>query len=112
MIMDEMAPNWHLIRQKLSRAKALAEPAARSGALRDIIDEIIVVFESHAPTAWEAHFLMHAIRHVEDGYPAAAAEEIASVLKPRTQQAAITIEPAHLFAASRRTGGAGSAAAA
>lgn len=84
--MQDTAPQWSEIHAKLSRVQTVAGAKARRQALRDVVDDIIAVFENWAPTEWEAHFLLHAIHHIEAGFLVAAAEEIASVLKPRHQQ--------------------------
>lgn len=107
--MEEIIPNWSSVHQKLARARQISEAKARSLALQSVIEDVITVFETWAPTEWEAHFLLHAIRHVENGYPAAAAEEITSVLKPRQQQTALetlhSLEVSGITPASARTGG-------
>ncbi len=108
--MEDTAPNWSAVRQKLSSAQAVGGPKARRLALREVIDDIIKIFETWAPTEWEAHFLLHAIRHIENGYAAVAAEEIASVMKPRHQQAAMDLGRLRLGAPRLRPGNAGSAA--
>lgn len=79
-------PDWRSVREKLAKAQAADGPKARRAALVDVVDEVIRVFEGCEPTAWEAHFLLHAIQHIKGGYPAVATEEILSVLKPRDQQ--------------------------
>jgi hypothetical protein len=84
--MEDPGPNWHAVRQKLAHARTIAGEHARRLALREVIEDVIKVFETSAPTEWEAHFLLYAIHHIDSGYPAVAAEEIASVMKPRHQQ--------------------------
>ena len=73
----------------LAQAQVIPGAKARRLALGAVVDEIIKAFETWAPTEWEAHFLLHAIRHIEGGFPAVAAEEIASVMKPRHQQTTV-----------------------
>ncbi|WP_146002773.1 hypothetical protein [Telmatospirillum siberiense] len=102
--MNETAPDWSEIRQKLSRAQTISDAKARRLALRAVIEDMIEVFEICAPTEWEAHFLLHAIRHVENGYPAVAAEEIASVMKPRPQQTAMEGMHRHNFSGADSRG--------
>lgn len=110
--MEDKAPNWTAVRQKLAAAQAVTGSKARRLALRDVIDDVIKVFETWAPTEWEAHFLLHAIRHIEDGYPAVAAEEIASVMKPRHQQSAMDVALPRLGTPMRSRGSAGASATA
>ncbi len=110
--MEDTAPNWQAVRQKLANAQTVTGSKARRLALRDVIEDIIKVFETWAPTEWEAHFLLHAIRHIEGGYPAVAAEEIASVMKPRQQQAAMNVALPRLGAPLRPRGSSGSSATA
>ncbi|HXP97955.1 MAG TPA: hypothetical protein VN809_14665 [Telmatospirillum sp.] len=80
-----------MVRQMLAQARIIPDSKARRRALGEVVDEIIKAFETWAPTEWEAHFLLHAIRHIEDGFPAVAAEEIASVMKPRHQQTTVDV---------------------
>lgn len=110
--MENTAPNWSMVRQKLAHAQTVAGPKARRMALREVIDDVIRVFETWAPTEWEAHFLLHAIRHIENGYPAVAAEEIMSVMKPRHQQATMDMARPPLGTFLRRSTAAGSTAVA
>ncbi|MTJ80439.1 MAG: hypothetical protein F8N37_05405 [Telmatospirillum sp.] len=102
MTHDDRQPNWLPMREKLRRALTQAGATAQREALAAIIDAIVQQFESSAPTAWEAHFLMHAIWHLDEGYVAVAAEEISSVLKPRSEQAADGFAPPRTFAAAGR----------
>lgn len=110
--MENTTPNWSAVRQKLAHAQTVTGLKARRLALREVIDDVIKVFETWAPTEWEAHFLLHAIRHIENGYPAVAAEEIASVMKPRQQQAAMDITLPRLGTPLHGRGSAGTSATA
>ncbi|MDR3440725.1 hypothetical protein [Telmatospirillum sp.] len=109
--MQKAAPNWHPIRERLRLALVPTDAETQQLALRAVIDDIVEVFESYAPTPWEAHFLLHAIWHLDDGYPAVAAEEIASVLKPRDDQVSIGFDLPRPSAWVRRGVGVNSSAA-
>jgi hypothetical protein len=110
--MEDQAPNWSAVRQKLATAQTVTGSKARRLALREVIDDVIKVFETWAPTEWEAHFLLHAIRHIEDGFPAVAAEEIASVMKPRQLQSAMDFALPRFATPMRSRGTAGASATA
>jgi hypothetical protein len=83
---QDSPPNWLPLSTRLREAQTLAGTNRQPPVLRAIIDDIIQTFERCPPTPWEAHFLLHAIRHLDGGYPAVAVEEIRSVFKPREQQ--------------------------
>lgn len=84
--MTNPTPDWFSVRRKLTDAQKIMVAAERRAALLEVVDEIIKVFEDCAPTPWEAHFLLHAIKHIRGGFEAVATEELLSVLKPREEQ--------------------------
>lgn len=83
--MTDKAPDWRILRARLSEIAA-SDSNDRQAALDRLIEETILLFENCPPTPWEAHFLLHAIRHLRTGFPAVAIEELASMMKPRGQQ--------------------------